>query len=123
MGKLVYRLTTVYNVNYPMVESVKHRRRVFTGKGDMQLKELLQWIAQEKGFSIGSRKIITDHVDVNVAVATHSKFSPSYKDKMFKGLSVRKLLREGYSLTPTSGKDRRAALRSVVLNYQDARGL
>jgi putative transposase len=52
MGKLVHGRTTLYNINYHLVWSVKYRREVLTGKIEARLKELLQWIAAEKGFNI-----------------------------------------------------------------------
>jgi len=84
--------TTLYNVNYHMVWSVQHRRYVLIGAVGARLKELIQEIAEQKGFMIEALQVMSDHVDV--LVSGHPKISASYMYKMLKGISGRKLLRE-----------------------------
>jgi len=88
--------TTVYNVNYHIVWSVKYRRAVLLGRVEKRLKTLLDEIAADKGFKIGTMDVMPDHV--NVLVSAHPKISASYIYKMLKGISARKLLMEFSSL-------------------------
>jgi putative transposase len=96
MANLIHGRTTVYDVNYHIVWSVKYRRNVLAGRVEARLKKLLEEIAIEKGFAIGSMEVMPDHV--HVFASAHPKFSPSYIYKMFKGISGRKLLMEFPSL-------------------------
>lgn len=84
--------TTVYNVNYHIVWSVKYRRSVLVGSVENRLKELLQEISDAKGFTIQSIEVMPDHV--HVFVSGHPKISSSYMYKMLKGISARRLLME-----------------------------
>ena len=88
--------TTVYNVNYHIVWSVKYRRAVLLGRVEKRLKTLLDEIAADKGFKIGTMDVMPDHV--HVFVSAHPKISASYIYKMLKGISARKLLMEFSSL-------------------------
>lgn len=84
--------TTLYNVNYHIVWSVKYRRAVLLGRVEKRLKTLLDEIAADKGFKIGTMDIMPDRV--HVFVSAHPKISASYIYKMLKGISARKLLME-----------------------------
>jgi len=88
--------TTVYNVNYHIVWSVKYRRAVLLGRVEKRLKTLLDEIAADKGFKIGTMDVMPDQV--HVFVSAHPKISASYIYKMLKGISARKLLMEFSSL-------------------------
>ena len=92
MSHLVHARTSVYNVNYHMVWSVKYRRHILVGKVEARLKELIFDIAQDKGFDVKSLETMPDHV--HVFVSAHPKYSPSYIYKMLKGISGRRLFME-----------------------------
>jgi putative transposase len=82
--------TCVYNVNYHIVWSVKYRRSVLTAEIEAYLKELVQDIAQEKGFEVIMMEVgEKDHI--HVFASAHPKIAPSYIVKMLKGISARKL--------------------------------
>lgn len=87
---LTYARTSVYNINYHIVWSVKYRRKVLTSDVEKYLKETLQNIAKEKGFIIRSIEVdLMDHV--HLFVSAPPKLSPSYIIKMLKGISGRRL--------------------------------
>lgn len=89
MGNLKHARTSVYNVNYHIVWSVKYRREVLIGKMVETLKTMLYSIAEEKGFELKSMEVMSDHV--HVFVSAHPKYAPSYIYKMLKGISGRRL--------------------------------
>ena len=86
---LVYDRTTIHNIGYPIVWSVKYRRQVLVGKVEKTLKRLLSEIAEEKGFCIKQMECDKDHI--HVFASAKPKVSPSYIYKMLKGISARKL--------------------------------
>jgi len=89
MKNLTHDRTVVYNVNYHIVWSVKHRRRVLEGEIASSLKEILLEVAASKGFCIMEVEIMPDHL--HLFVSAKPKFSPSYIYKMLKGIGSRKL--------------------------------
>ena len=52
MSDLVHDRTTVYNIGYHIVWSVKYQKDVLTGKLEQSLKQILIDIAHEKKFII-----------------------------------------------------------------------
>ena len=62
------------------------------GRVEKRLKVLLDEIAADKGFKIGTMDVMPDHV--HVFVSAHPKISASYIYKMLKGISARKILME-----------------------------
>lgn len=89
-NNLKHARTCVYNVNYHIVWSVKYRRKVLEGKVELYLKQVLQEIAEAKGFEVALAEIgEQDHV--HVFASAHPKIAPSYIAKMLKGISGRKL--------------------------------
>jgi putative transposase len=74
------------------VWSVKYRKEVLKDEIQERLKQILQEISQDKGFSIKTMEVMPDHV--HVFVSAHPKLSPSYIYKMLKGISGRKLFIE-----------------------------
>ena len=62
--------TTVYNVNYHIVWSVKYRRAVLLGRVEKRLKTLLNEIAADKGFKIATMDVMPDRVHVFVSGAS-----------------------------------------------------
>ena len=49
---LIHSRTCVYNINYHVVWSVKYRRKILNAQIEAYLKELVQQIAEDKGFTI-----------------------------------------------------------------------
>lgn len=87
---LIHGRTCVYNVNYHLVWSVKYRRKILTTEVGSYLKDVIQDIAQDKGFVIAACEVGgQDHV--HVFVSAHPKIAPSYIAKMLKGISGRRL--------------------------------
>ncbi|WP_073050786.1 IS200/IS605 family transposase [Dethiosulfatibacter aminovorans] len=87
---LVHSRTCVYNLNYHVVWSVKHRNKVLTPEIEVEMQSLVQEIAGEKGFivhlfEVGER----DHV--HCFISAPPKISVSYMVKMLKGITARKL--------------------------------
>ena len=89
MKKLVYDRTTVHNIGYHMVWTVKYRRKVFYDLLEKLLKEILFKIAIEKNFIIKELEVMPDHI--HVFVSAKPKYSPTYICKMLKGISSRRL--------------------------------
>ncbi len=92
MSKPIHARTVIYNVNYHIVWSVKYRKEILKGEIQERLKQILQDIAQDKGFLIKTMEVMPDYV--HVFVSAHPKLSPSYIYKMLKGISGRKLFIE-----------------------------
>ena len=51
-GNLIHYRTCVCNINYHMVWSVKYRRKILTPEVEKYLQELVQQIADDKGFTV-----------------------------------------------------------------------
>ena len=49
---LIHYRTSVCNINYHVVWSVKYRRRILTAEIEAYLKDLVQEIAEDKGFVV-----------------------------------------------------------------------
>ena len=49
---LIYYRTCVCNINYHMVWSVKYRRKILNSEIEKYRKELVQQIAEDKGFTV-----------------------------------------------------------------------
>ncbi|MHB1664951.1 MAG: IS200/IS605 family transposase [bacterium] len=82
--------TCVYNCNYHIVFSTKYRKKVLNIEIENYMKDILQEIAKDKGFIIGTVEIGNlDHV--HLFVSAHPKISPSYIVKMIKGITARKI--------------------------------
>ncbi len=83
--------TCVYNCNYHIVFSTKYRSKVLTQDIEEYLKNLVQEIAQEKGFEVFQVEVgEKDHV--HIFASAHPKIAPSYIVKMIKGITARKIL-------------------------------
>ena len=50
--KLIHYRTCVCNINYHMVWSVKYRRKILKPEIEEYLQELVQQIAEDKGFTV-----------------------------------------------------------------------
>lgn len=87
---LIHYRTSVCNINYHMVWSVKYRRKIITPEIECFLKQTAQEIADEKGFTLhlfeaGER----DHI--HCFVSTPPKLSITQLVKYLKGITGRKL--------------------------------
>lgn len=89
---LIHDRTTVYNIGYHIVWSVKYRRKVLTGKIEESLKRILLEIAKEKEFIIEEMECDKDHI--HVFASAKPKVAPGYIYKMMKGISARRLFIE-----------------------------
>ena len=47
---LIHYSTSVYNINYNVAWSVKYRRKILDAQVEKYLKDIVQQIADEKGF-------------------------------------------------------------------------
>lgn len=91
--KYTHARTCVYNINYHLVWCVKYRRSVLTPKIQARLYEIVQEIANEKGFSVVECKVgEKDHV--HCFVSAPPKISVTQIVKYLKGISGNILLRE-----------------------------
>ena len=54
---LIHSRTCVYNINYHVVWSVKYRRKILSAEIEIYLKELVQKIASDKGFTVHLFKV------------------------------------------------------------------
>lgn len=90
-NNLITSRTCVYNINYHVVWSVKHRKQILTPDIEQELRQLCEETAAEKGFTLHLFEVQNkDHV--HCFVSASPKFSITYIIKMLKGISGRKLL-------------------------------
>ena len=87
--KLVHTRTTVYNIGYHIVWSVKYRKKIIKGIIEKTFKKILFEIAEEKEILIKELECNQDHV--HMFVSAKPKISSSYIYKMMKGISARRL--------------------------------
>ena len=93
MSKYIHGRTCVYNINYHIVWCVKYRRKVLTPQISDKLYELVQSIAEEKGFTVIECKVgEQDHV--HCFVSAPPKISVTQIVKYLKGISGNGLLKE-----------------------------
>ena len=98
--KLIYSRTSVYNINYHIVWSVKYRRKVLTPAIAKFLQEEAVKIGAEKGFVVHLFNVgELDHVHTFVSAAP--KVSISYIVKMLKGILGRRVFMEFPELRET----------------------
>ena len=90
---LVKSRTCVYNLNYHVVWSVKYRRKIITSEIESYLKQLVEDIALNKGFTVQMFEAGNgDHI--HCFVSAPPKISVSYIVKMLKGITGRKLFEQ-----------------------------
>ena len=93
MSKYIHGRTCVYNINYHIVWCVKYRRKVLSPQISDKLYELVQSIAEEKGFTVIDCKVgEQDHV--HCFVSAPPKMSVTQIVKYLKGISGNRLLKE-----------------------------
>ena len=87
---LIHSRTCVYNINYHVVWSVKYRRKILNAEIELYLKELVQQIAADKGFTVHLFEVGEgDHV--HCFVSAPPKLSVTDIVKYLKGITGRKL--------------------------------
>ena len=87
---LISARTCVYNINYHVVWSVKYRKHIITPEIEQYMKDLVQDIATDKGFTVHLFEAgEQDHI--HCFVSAPPKLSISYIVKMLKGITGRKL--------------------------------
>ena len=87
---LIHYRTCVCNINYHMVWSVKYRRKILNPEIEEYLKELVQQIAEDKGFTVHLFECGEgDHV--HCFVSAPPKLSITAIVKYLKGITDRKL--------------------------------
>lgn len=88
--ELVHYRTSVCNINYHVVWSVKYRRKILGAKEEAFLKELVQQIAEDKGFTVHLFECgEQDHV--HCFVSGPPKLSITNIVKYLKGITGRKM--------------------------------
>ena len=89
-GNLIHYRTCVCNINYHIVWSVKYRRKILTPEVEKYLQELVQQIADDKGFTVHLFECGEgDHV--HCFVSAPPKLSITAIIKYLKGITGRKL--------------------------------
>ena len=90
---LIHSRTCVYNINYHVVWSVKYRRKILTKDIEKFLKELVQQIARDKGFTVHLFEAGEgDHI--HCFVSAPPKLSVTDIVKYLKGITGRKLFEQ-----------------------------
>ena len=93
MDKYTHARTCVYNINYHVVWCVQYRKKVLDTEISKRLYELVQTIANEKGFIVVECKVGEgDHV--HCFVSAPPKLSVTQIVKYLKGISGNALLKE-----------------------------
>lgn len=83
---LIHSRTCVYNINYHVVWSVKYRRKILSAEIEIYLKELVQKIASDKGFTVHLFEIGEgDHI--HCFVSAPPKLSVTDIVKYLKGIT------------------------------------
>lgn len=92
-NNLKHARTCVYNINYHFVWSVKYRRKVITPEIESYMRDLIQQIAEDKGFTVDEFESGEgDHV--HLFVTAPPKMSPSLLVQYLKGITGRKLMEQ-----------------------------
>ena len=87
---LIHYRTCVCNINYHMVWSVKYRRKILNAEVEAYLQELVQEIAEDKGFTVHLFECEEgDHV--HCFVSAPPKLSITAIVKYLKGISGKKI--------------------------------
>ena len=90
---LIHARTCVYNINYPVVWSVKYRRKILSPEIEKYLKALVMQIADDKGFTVHLFEAGDgDHIHCFVSVPP--KMSVTMIVKYLKGITGRKLFEQ-----------------------------
>lgn len=92
-NKYIHARTCVYNINYHIVWCVKYRQKILTPEICSRLYQLIQEIANEKGFTVIECSVVeNDYVDCFVSAPP--KISITQIVKYLKGITGNILLKE-----------------------------
>ena len=87
---IIHYRTSVCNINYHVVWSVKHRRKILDAQVEKYLKDIVQQIADEKGFIVQMFECVEqDHI--RCFITAPPKLSVTTIVKYLKGITGRKL--------------------------------
>lgn len=90
---LIHYRTSVCNINYHVVWSVKYRRKILTPEIEAYMKELVQQIADDKGFTVSEFECgEMDHC--HCFVSAPPKLPVTTIVKYLKGITGRKLFEQ-----------------------------
>lgn len=92
-NNLKHARTCVYNINYHFVWSVKYRRKVITPEIESYMRDLIQQIAEDKGFVVDEFESGEGDY-VHLFVTAPPKMSPSLLVQYLKGITGRKLMEQ-----------------------------
>ena len=87
---LTYGRTSVYNINYHIVWTVKYRKKILTPEIENQLKLICKQLGEEHGFKVQIMEV-ENHDHVHCFVSAPPKLSISKIVKILKGTSTRLL--------------------------------
>lgn len=87
---LIHYRTSVCNINYHVVWSVKHRRKILDAQVEKYLKDIVQQIADEKGFIVQMFECVEQN-HVHCFITAPPKLSVTTIVKYLKGITGRKL--------------------------------
>lgn len=87
---LIHYRTSVCNINYHVVWSVKYRRKILNAQVEKYLKEIVQQIANEKGFIVHIFEC-SEQDYVHCFITAPPKLSVTTIVKYLKGITGRKL--------------------------------
>lgn len=87
---LIYGRTSVYNINYHIVWTVKDRKRILTPEIETQLKLICKQLGDEHGFKVQIMEVGNQY-HVHCFVSVPPKLSISKIVKILKGTSARLL--------------------------------
>ncbi len=92
-NNLIHYRTSVCNINYHVVWSVKYRRKILTKKVESYLKIIVQDIAKEKGFTVQLFECGNGE-HVHCFITAPPKLSVTIIVKYLKGITGRKLYQQ-----------------------------
>lgn len=88
--KLKHNRSSICNIHYHIVWSVKYRRKVLTRQVETELKSICQQVGKDNGFTVSQLEVGNkDHVHCFITATPNIQISTIVK--MLKGTSVRLL--------------------------------
>ena len=83
---------SIYNLNYHLVWIPKYRRKLFFGKIELRLGEIIREACIRNDISILGLQIMSDHI--HLFISAPPRWSPSEMVNIIKGYSSRKMRQE-----------------------------
>ena len=88
--KLKHNRSSVCNIHYHIIWSVKYRRKVLTRQVEIELKSICQQVGKDNGFTVSQLEVGNkDHVHCFITITPNIQISTIVK--MLKGISARLL--------------------------------